>query len=517
MTTITNLPQTPLRSDPATFAGLADTYLAALPSYQAELNTIATEISEAATVSLASAGNRASYNSTSTSSFTFNVGATTATFVVQSSEAYVVGSRVLVYSGSNYIVGTVTDYTGTSLYLNILSESGVGTVSTWTVVIVLGASSGGSLTKASAASIDLTLCGGLTINITGNVTTTFLSLVGGAPVTLIAPEGWKLVHDPAGLSIAGLQDYTCSAGDRLTVMRDTSAGVQHVLISRQNGLPVPVRNLKAIFGYGNAGSYVSTTNLVTPTGAISTDVTGVGTVRFVLAAAAYGVDRAIFGYGTTGSYVSMTNLVSNTGAVSADVTGVGTARSYPAAAGYGGDKAIFGYGSNASHQSLTNLVSNVGVVASDTAGVGTPRYWLAAACYGLDKAIFGYGNGGTITNLVSNTGVVVADNAGVGSGRSGLAAATYGLDKALFGYGQGFSVTNLISNVGVVSADTTGIGTARFGIAAAGYGVDKAIFAYGYTTVAVNMSNLISNTGIASADITGVGTARFGCAAASYS
>jgi hypothetical protein len=40
----------------------------------------------------------------------------------------------------------------------------------------------------------------------------------------------------------------------------------------------------------------------------------------------------------------MTNLVSNTGVVAADVTGVGTARQTLAAASYGGDKAIFGYG-----------------------------------------------------------------------------------------------------------------------------------------------------------------------------
>jgi hypothetical protein len=53
-----------------------------------------------------------------------------------------------------------------------------------------------------------------------------------------------------------------------------------------------------------------------------------------VAAARYGGDKAIFGYGTTGSNVSMTNLVSNTGVIAADVTGVGTARAHLAAAGY---------------------------------------------------------------------------------------------------------------------------------------------------------------------------------------
>ena len=46
--------------------------------------------------------------------------------------------------------------------------------------------------------------------------------------------------------------------------------------------------------------------------------------------------KALFGYGVNASsnFVSITNLVSNTGVVAADVTGVGTAREYLAAAGY---------------------------------------------------------------------------------------------------------------------------------------------------------------------------------------
>ena len=79
----------------------------------------------------------------------------------------------------------------------------------------------------------------------------------------------------------------------------------------------------------------------------------------------------------------MTNLVSNTGVVATDTTGVGTARDTLAAAGYGVDTAIFGYGTGASNYSLTNLVSNTGVVATDTTGVGTARSQLAAASYGL--------------------------------------------------------------------------------------------------------------------------------------
>jgi len=293
----------------------------------------------------------------------------------------------------------------------------------------------------------------------------------------------------------------------------------------------PTYNAYSIFGYGATSvDIVSITNLVSNTGVVGNDVTGVGTARSNLAAASYGNDKAIFGYG---QFTTITNLVSNTGVVGNDVTGVGTVRYDLAAAGYGTDKAIFGYGLYAGVQrSLTNLVSNTGVVANDTAGVGTARSKLAAAGYGTDKAIFGYGDSGglvhvSMTNLVSNTGVVASDTTGVGTARLQLTATSYGTDKAMFGYGYNYSggynyysITNKVSNTGVVATDTTGVGTARQGLAAAGYGSDKAIFGYGSTSssgsACVSMTNLVSNTGVVSTDTTGVGTARFCLAAASY-
>jgi hypothetical protein len=141
---------------------------------------------------------------------------------------------------------------------------------------------------------------------------------------------------------------------------------------------------KAIFGYGEGAAYYSLTNLVSDTGVVGNDVTGVGTGRSNLAAAGYGSDKALFGYGqpSNGTYVSMTNKVSNTGVVATDTTGVGTARE-SVAAGYGTDKAIFGYGYSSGFVSMTNLVSNTGVVANDTTGVGTARSANAAAGFSL--------------------------------------------------------------------------------------------------------------------------------------
>jgi len=196
---------------------------------------------------------------------------------------------------------------------------------------------------------------------------------------------------------------------------------------------------KAIFGFGQDNSfiYVSNTNLVSNTGVVAAQqVATTGTARGYLAGATYGsTGQAIFGYGTVGqpmTALSMTNKVSNTGVVANNTTGVGTVRWGLAAAGYGGDKAIFGFGYDGTQRyGVTNLVSNTGVVSTDTAFVGTPRYYLAAAGYGGNKAIFGYGMAvgqyTNITNLVSTTGIIVSDVTGIGTARNLLAAASYSL------------------------------------------------------------------------------------------
>ena len=204
--------------------------------------------------------------------------------------------------------------------------------------------------------------------------------------------------------------------------------------------------------------------------------------------------KALFGFGYTESgYSNTTNLVSSSGVVATDTTGVGTGRGSPAASGYGGDKAIFGFGSTAwnAYTNITNLVSNAGVVSTDQTGVGTSRRWPVGASYDGDKAIFGFGDTNpndmtstNITNLVSNTGVVSTDQTGVGTTRLAGAAVGYGGDKAIFAFGynrpNSLSISNLVSNTGVVASDTTGVGTARSALAAASYGsTGQALFGYG--------------------------------------
>ena len=98
---------------------------------------------------------------------------------------------------------------------------------------------------------------------------------------------------------------------------------------------------KAIFGFGLAGGgHTNVTNLVSNTGVVSSDTTGVGSSRRASTAVGYGGDKAIFAYGIeennyyTGTMTNIINLVSSTGVVASDTTGVGTARKFSAAAGY---------------------------------------------------------------------------------------------------------------------------------------------------------------------------------------
>jgi hypothetical protein len=289
-------------------------------------------------------------------------------------------------------------------------------------------------------------------------------------------------------------------------------------------------NLYGIFAYGEGSGKVAISNLVSSTGVVASDTSGVGTARYIVAGASYGGDKGIFAFGLDASAITgVSNLVSNSGVVASDVTAVGSARYGPSACEYGTDTAIFAYGWTTTYVSMSNLVSDAGVIASDVTGVGTDKKGLAGCSYGGDKGIFCYGEGtggsggGTLNarNLVSNLGVIAADVSGAGTIRADLAACEYGYDKGIFGFGNpagtGYvGVTNLVTNVGVVGTDVTAVGTARRSLSACDYGYDKGIFAYGTTGSLTAVSNLVSNAGVIAADVSGVGTVRIAAGACEY-
>ena len=186
---------------------------------------------------------------------------------------------------------------------------------------------------------------------------------------------------------------------------------------------------EGIFGFGNDDTgYIGYTNLVSSSGVVASDVSAVGTARNALAACEYGGDKGIFGFGYLAPgndprATAVTNLVSNTGVVASDTTGVGTGRNYLAACSFGYDKGIFAF------NGYTNLVSNAGVVATDVTQVGTARARLEATQYGGDKGIFGFGYASatnlSMTNLVTNAGVIGTDVTGVGTARREMGACSF--------------------------------------------------------------------------------------------
>jgi len=408
---------------------------------------------------------------------------------------------------------------------------------------VIAATPGGldwSTAVVTGSTLTATAGKGYFINTTSNACTVTLpssAEIGDQIVFADYARTWStnnLIIDSNGNNFQGepdtfTVDYSTAGQSLNIVYSDSTKGWLPVSDDAVADVGIAPPTQRAIFAFGNnASSPVNMSNLVSSSGVVGADVTGVGTARQYAAAVTFGGDKAIFGYGTTGSNVSLTNKVSNEGVVASDVSGVGQARNALAASTYGLDKGIFGYGESSdspgTRVGTTNLVSNTGVVGSDVSGVGTSRTLLAAAGYGLDKGIFAYGWTGSylsMSNLINNVGVAASDVSGVGTARRNLAAASYSTDKAIFGYGLKsggrVGITNLVNSSGVIASDTSGVGTSRQDVAASRYGGDKAIFAYGYTGSVVSMSNLVNNSGVVAADVTGVGTARYGSAAAGYS
>ena len=184
----------------------------------------------------------------------------------------------------------------------------------------------------------------------------------------------------SGVGVSAISNLVSNQG---VIASDTSG----VGTARTNLAAVPFGGDKGIFAYGYNGSMLSVSNKISNSGVVAADVSGVGTARYTLSASKYGVGKGIFGYGLNaggaGNPLSMTNLVSDSGVIASDVSGVGTARGRLGGAGYGGDKGIFGFGSPSSgYTAITNKINNLGVVAADTSGVGTPRNYISAAAYG---------------------------------------------------------------------------------------------------------------------------------------
>ena len=378
---------------------------------------------------------------------------------------------------------------------------------------------------------------GYPIDTSSNTCTITLPASASAGDTLVFSDyarNWatnKIIIDSNGLNYQSKADswfvqYNTDGQSVHIVYMDATNG--WIPISDDDVADVPTKgNQEGVFGYGDTmPGLADVTNLISNTGVISADVSGLGTARQQPGACEYDGDKGIFGFGQTASKVSITNLVSNVGVVAADQAATtGTSRAAPGALEFGGDKGIFAFG-NASVTAVSNLVSNTGVVADDVSGVGTARRALGACEYGDDKGIMAFGDTGSdtnISNLISNVGVVATDQAATtGLARSYVSACGYDYDKGIFSFGGGGAgATNLISNAGVVASDVTQVGSGRHGASSCEYGGSKGIFCLGYTNDPAGynaLSNLVSDRGVVADDTASVAgvTTRYVAGACSF-
>lgn len=163
---ITPLPTAPNRTDPTTFSGRADAWVAAIPTFSSQVAAVGTNVYDnaveaaasatAAASSASAASGSASTASTAastasaaavsavnapgsqgTSTTSHNISTGSKTFVTQSGKAWIVGQWVLISnsaSAANYMTGYITAYAGTSLTVDVQSTAGSGTgVATWNI------------------------------------------------------------------------------------------------------------------------------------------------------------------------------------------------------------------------------------------------------------------------------------------------------------------------------------------------------------------------------------------------
>lgn len=140
MTTITTLPEPPSRDEPTTFTARADAFLGALPTFGTECNAVASEVNAAAAQATAAASliSQDGYTGSSTSTNTINSSGAPS-FTTQTGRLWIAGQLVqftATGSPTNYMVGTVSSYSGNTLTVNLQNSNGSGTFSDWKIGLV---------------------------------------------------------------------------------------------------------------------------------------------------------------------------------------------------------------------------------------------------------------------------------------------------------------------------------------------------------------------------------------------
>jgi hypothetical protein len=261
----------------------------------------------------------AGYGGTSTTSLAIATGSKS--FTTQAGYAYQAGNYIRASSaadGTNYMEGTITSYTGTSLVLNVSKVGGSGTKTDWTFSLsgtpgATGAGTGDMLAAnnlsdvsnkktsldnlsvhgadiASATTTNLETSTGDLIDVTGTTTITAITLNDGHERT-VRFTGILLLTHGASLLLPGAANITTAAGD-FAVFRGYAAGVVRCvgyqkaaginLIASNNLSDVSAKYTAKdnISVHGADVASATTTNLETATGDLI-DVTGTTTITAI--------------------------------------------------------------------------------------------------------------------------------------------------------------------------------------------------------------------------------------------
>jgi hypothetical protein len=163
----------------------------------------------------------ATTNSTSTTSLSIATGSKSLT-LVESGKAYTIGQYVIIASTAsptNYMVGQVTSFSGTSLVVNVTVINGSGTIAAWSISVTAVANylplAGGTMTGA------ITFAAGQTVDGTNGIG--YINIPQNsqsAAYTLVAADAGKHIFHPS--TDANARTFTIPANGSVAYLIGTA-------------------------------------------------------------------------------------------------------------------------------------------------------------------------------------------------------------------------------------------------------------------------------------------------------
>lgn len=238
--TISTLPTAPTRSmDQDTFDTTTAAWIAALTNWTTEANATAAAMN---------------LNSTSDTSATSNaIGTGSKTFTVSAGKSFLGGMYLVIADtaapSTNSMVGQVTSYSGTTLIIDIISTTGSGTKTAWTISFSASLGSAVGVTAGKAVQVDQSVTAwtrgttttlGTSLNGTlsdTSATVTAFNGVAGVTYHVRVLGAGEITHHGTNLIVTqGGADITTAAGDTFDVemITGTTCRIKNYQLAQMN-------------------------------------------------------------------------------------------------------------------------------------------------------------------------------------------------------------------------------------------------------------------------------------------